>query len=144
MINLRRLKNRISAWWHPPQKWLSDAIPKSYCDKDELIRVVLFKIFRDFVDVERGIHSIYWKGMGFEYPDQVAGLEIEEKNRKIAKEMWKAWDWIAIGREESVKKLSILRAAEDYNSSHPLDKEIEDTDTKVLAKIVEWRPLLWT
>ena len=45
----------------PQQKWLTSSIPKTWCDKPELISDVLFTILIDFVERERGLENISYQ-----------------------------------------------------------------------------------
>jgi len=48
----------IRAWFKPQQKWLTDVVPRTFCDKVELVPRVLFAILVDFVENEKGLSQL--------------------------------------------------------------------------------------
>ena len=50
--------HRVRCIFIPQQKWLTSSIPKTWCDKPELISDVLFTILINFVEEEKGLENI--------------------------------------------------------------------------------------
>ena len=53
-----RIRNSISSFFRPRQKWLTKVIPNTWCDKTELIPLLLFTILIDFVEGEKGTDQL--------------------------------------------------------------------------------------
>jgi hypothetical protein len=49
---------KIRAFFIPQQRWLTGVIPRTYCDKVELVPRVLFAILVDFVEKEKGLSQL--------------------------------------------------------------------------------------
>lgn len=88
---------QVSSRLNPRQKWLTKTIPRTYCDKVELIPQLLFTCLVNYVEVEEGLSHLDtdWteelKG-GFisqEYVDNVVGTE------RLLKEVY---DYIKVER----------------------------------------------
>lgn len=48
----------IRGFFIPQQRWLTRVIPRTYCDKVELVPRVLFAILIDFVEKEKGLSQL--------------------------------------------------------------------------------------
>lgn len=51
------LKNKIEAWFNPRQKWLTQTIPNTWCDKVTLIPHLLFECLVHYVEKEEGLQD---------------------------------------------------------------------------------------
>lgn len=49
---------KIRSFFIPQQRWLTKIIPRTYCDKVELVPRVLFAILVDFVEKEKGLSQL--------------------------------------------------------------------------------------
>ena len=49
---------KIRSFFISQQRWLTKAIPRTYCDKVELVPCVLFAILVDFVEKEKGLSQL--------------------------------------------------------------------------------------
>jgi hypothetical protein len=49
---------KIRSFFIPQQRWLTKIIPRTYCDKVELVPRVLFAILIDFVEKEKGLSQL--------------------------------------------------------------------------------------
>ena len=49
---------KIRAVFIPQQRWLTRVVPRTYCDKVELVPRVLFAILIDFVEKEKGLAQL--------------------------------------------------------------------------------------
>lgn len=49
---------KIQGYFSPQQRWLTRVIPRTYCDKVELVPRVLFAILIDFVEKEKGLSQL--------------------------------------------------------------------------------------
>ena len=59
LTNSRRdLWYKISSWFNPRQKWLTKVIPNIWCDKVELVPLLLFTVLIDFVEQEKGLDQL--------------------------------------------------------------------------------------
>lgn len=66
---------KISGILKPRQKWLTKQIPKQWCDKVELIRLVLFESVIHFVESEDCFNTIDWEGSSAEHAKAKKTLE---------------------------------------------------------------------
>jgi hypothetical protein len=96
------LCSAIKYWFKPQQKWLLDEIPNTWCDKTELIKVVLFKMLEHYVEEEHGLQD---------------------------KEDWVTCELISQGYIDNVKNVDgALREVYDYIKVHRpiLEKQLDD------------------
>jgi hypothetical protein len=52
------LKCNLQCLFNPKQKWLTKKIPRTWCDKPELIQSLLFEILVHYVEEEDGLREI--------------------------------------------------------------------------------------
>jgi len=96
---------QVNSRWNPRQKWLTDKIPRTYCDKVELIPLLLYTCIIDFVEKEKALERIDWEG-SFE-----GGAEFREK-------LVECYDWAKKGREEHQKRSDAARPEPLRDFSH--------------------------
>ena len=53
-----RLYWKTRSFFIPQQRWLTRVIPRTYCDKVELVPRILFAILIDFVEKEKGLSQL--------------------------------------------------------------------------------------
>ncbi len=152
-------RDRISPFLWPRQKWLTDAIPKTWNDKRVLIPDILYLMVVHYVDGEKAFESIDFEASGL---------------GSFAKELKEVYDWAKVGRKELQKKIDdsypdlgngliliddetlgqevkfnlsgngFKSYEELYGEVNRLEAELEDSDTKCLEWIVRNRNHLWT
>lgn len=155
------LKWDIICFFTPRQKWLTDKIPNNWCDKVELIPLVLFEILVNFVEQE--MEAVSWD-FSQEVRHGNCSQEYSDHIKFIKSEILSVYDYIKIKRpslEQELKDLhppledvvKDLQNLFDNRSSSLMDahreiervkKEIEDLDTQAMYKIVKYRSYLWT
>lgn len=155
-----RLKNWISELIWPRQKWLTKKIPRHWCDKVELIPICLYEMIVDFVEKEMD-------NVGWDWKEEVEAGYCTQKQADRVKQteetILEIYRWIKVKKpmmqiaEERYLNLAFedteldslsFELTEEQNNylekSRELEKEIEEEDQKMLHKIIEVRPYLWT
>lgn len=112
------LRYKICAWFNPRQKWLTQTIPNTWCDKVTLIPHLLFSCLVHYVEDEKGLQDeIDWsddlkKGyISQEYVDNIQATDSELRA---------VYNYIKVERPQ---------LEEQYNNSYPTlksSKEIND------------------
>lgn len=155
-----RLKNWISELIWPRQKWLTKKIPRHWCDKVELIPICLYEMIVDFVEKEMD-------NVGWDLTEEVeAGhctQEQADRVKQTKETILEIYRWIKVRKpmmqmsenlylnlafeDTELDSLSFELTEEQNNyleKSRKLEKEINEEDQKMLHKIIEVRPYLWT
>ena len=151
----------IKYFFNPRQKWLTKKIPNHWCDKDELIRIVIFECLVDFVDGEKCFEVICWgeneedlKHYGENW-QQVVQEKQEEKTKII-----KCYNYIT--KQRSQLAIELDKAYPEFNIDDPFNIQqkqsyletygevnrikalIKKLDNETLLTILELRERLWT
>lgn len=143
----------ITTWFNPRQKWLTRAIPNTWCDKDELILRLNFAILVDFVESEKGLNQLE-----IDWDDEISkgyvSREYVDDVKRIYTQLKEVYVYIKDERPKLDKQLADsypdfpptpgLSFRELYAESDRLDKLLEDRDNWALNKIIEYRNYLWT
>lgn len=66
---------RIQCFFNPKQKWLTKKIPKTWCDKVELLKLTCFESIVHFVEGENAFEVIDWEGSSHDH--KVAKKELQ-------------------------------------------------------------------
>jgi hypothetical protein len=156
-----RVWDDVCAWFNPRQKWLTDVIPNTWCDKTELIPRVLFICLVDFVDNEKGLDqlNVDWSS------DLAAGYitqeYVDEVNSKygLLKEVY---DYIKTERHQlhidldaayppmpdlfTKRTVTMEEGSYEklYGEVNRIEKLIEEKDQWAMKAIVEHVGILWT
>lgn len=147
----------VKDYFNPRQKWLTKVIPNHWCDKVELVPLLLFTVLTDFVENENGLSqlSINWETerafVSQEYIDNVMTSYGELKE---------TYDYIKVDRpilekafydsfpEIDFSKSGTFATKEPfeiaYLENNRLEKELRDRDLKAMMTIVKHHELLWT
>ena len=116
----RELKWNIRDYFFPKSKWLFKKIGNHYCDARGLVDIVLFEILVHFVEVDKGLDSIWSDEL---YADDLEKGYINEeyKNERseIRNQLWTAYHYIKNERPE-------------------LEKQEEESHPKPLKPHAEW------
>jgi hypothetical protein len=94
----RELKWDIICYFRPRQQWLVDKLPRQFCDKVELIPLVMFEMLIHFVEDEEGLDGIW----GPHYEESDTWKSIREPVRK---ELEDAYNYIKTDRPLLQKEL---------------------------------------
>ena len=149
----------IKCFFNPRQKWLTKKIPNHWCDKVELIRIVLFESLVHYVDGEKCFEVLAWEEE--DYKD--IGLNwktlLNEKQERKAK-ILKCYDYITkqrpqlcIDLDKSYPEFNIddlvavrktINYLDTYGEAIRIEKLIEKLDNETLSTILELRQGLWT
>lgn len=136
------------------QKWLTDKIPKAWCDKDLLIEICLFSILVDYVENEdNSLNS-----NNFDEEVKAGFISIEESARLLEKNHRINAAYKYIKNDRAILEAAIDDAYPDpaiytgtnctykdmYGEVDRLTKIMEDADTAVMMLIVEIRGYLWS
>lgn len=145
----RDLKYKIRDFFWPRQKWLLRNVPNSWCDKVELIPLVLFEILVHFVEEEMDIVSWDWQ-------DEVkAGHTSQEKAdeiRRVAAEIKEVYNYIKhvrpcleIQLENSYPDFNVSGSYQElYGETDRLTAFIKEQDEWAMQVILSVREYLWT
>lgn len=146
----RIFHENITCRINPRQRWLVKKIPKTWCDKPELIPILLYEMVIHFVEKEECFKVTDWAG---------SGIAEEEKQLK------EIYQWAKTGRNEFLNKIdkaypNVVPTKEnpfsfvkedgsptsfkDYDLVFKLEKEFEEYDRECLIWIVKNRAILWT
>jgi hypothetical protein len=131
-----KLYYKIRDMLFPRQRWLTKKIPKDWCDKPELIKIILFETLVHFVEEENGLSDlkVNWD------EDISAGFirqnAIDHK-RNILLRLNEAYSYIKNDRPRLIQKL-----ADDYRIS--LQDDIDRRDQATLNTIISHQSILWT
>lgn len=143
----------ITTWFNPRQKWLTNMIPNTWCDKCELVPLLNFAILVDFVESEKGLDqlTIDWNA---EMKNGFISQEYVDNVMRVYGELKQVYDYIKGERPQLQKQhdesypyfppSSKLSYEELYGETNRLEKLLHDRDTWALNKIIEHREYLWT
>jgi hypothetical protein len=145
----------VKDWFNPRQKWLTKVIPNHWCDKTELVPLVLFAILVDFVEKENGLDqlTIDWDQerafVSQEYIDSVMSscLALKEaydyiKTERPLLDKALADSYPDIDLTDTIKLKQPYHIA--YAETNRLEKELEEKDLKTMTTIVKHWQFLWT
>lgn len=99
----RELKWDIICYFRPRQQWLVDKLPRQFCDKVELIPLVLFEILVNFVEDEEGLEGIW----GDRYLNDEYSEDYRIIREPIRKELEEIYEYIKKDRPELEKQLDL-------------------------------------
>jgi hypothetical protein len=160
--NLRNWWDWLKAWFTTHSNVIFLDIEPTWCDKNELIRLAVFKLLVDFVEKEKPNEHIEWLSddghknaqttfMGAYYwiktlrPQlvEISGYNLSEWGK--LKGNWK-WKELPNGNSEFVgfQNKETKESKAHYSTHNVLEKVIEETDDKVLTDIIKIRGYLWT
>jgi len=149
----------VRAFFNPRQKWLTKQIPKTWCDKTELVPLVLFAILIDFVESEKGCDqlNVDWSediAKGYVTPEYVDSV------KRIYSELLEVYHYAKTGRAALQKALDESYPEIDITSKTPwkteqpyeiayaetnrLEKLIEEKDQWAMTTIIKHVGVLWT
>jgi hypothetical protein len=163
---------KIFNWWfwsnawsdfkcifNPRQRWLTKKIPNHWCDKVELIRIMLFECLVHYVDGEKCFENVAWDNEE-DFKDSGPNWEkiFEEKKETKAK-ILKCYDYITKQRPQLDKDLykaypeftnidDMINNKNNYLERYAgvisIEAEMERLDNETLFTILELRQVLWT
>ncbi len=127
----------FSNWWDdnistrlwPRNKWLTDVVPRHWCDKDGLMEKMLFAMLIHFVEKEECFETIDWNASG---------------QKVFAQELRKYYDWLT---RICPKQEAVMRAActaSRYEKYWRLKEKSEKKQTEILVWMVKNREYFWT
>jgi hypothetical protein len=167
---LSELKSIIEAWFNPRQKWLTQTIPNTWCDKTTLIPHLLFECLVHYVEQEKGLQDqLDWS------QDLKEGYVTQQYVEGIVKrdaELRKAYNYIKFERPELEYQLensypetnreifvinedghTVMRSCKDlygmpyeqaYAQTNRLEKFIAKKDMMTMKTIIKYHEFLWT
>ena len=160
--NLQNWYDWIKAWFTVHSNIIILDIPPTWCDKDELIRLSVFKLLVNFVEKEKPNEHVEWSSdeghknaqkifMGSYYWIKTLRPQLEEISDYNLSEWgrlkgnWK-WNELPNGNSEFLGfQNEETEESKAHNSAHKaLEQIIEETDDKVLVDIIKIRSYLWT
>jgi len=131
---MKSLRKHLLKWLFGDNAWAAEVLPRTYRDKDEIIRRVLFEALVRYVEDEDNLAE----GRCVEYYSvelQCNYITLDEVNKRIAwrQELYDAYLYIKEGRsklEEDLDwKISITR--------------VDELDQKTMEAIVKYSGYLW-
>lgn len=164
------LKATISCFFFPRQRWLTKKIPTHWCDKVELIPLLLFECLVHYVEAEKGLrdNTDYTEDLkdGFvsqEYVDSVIVTDTElrrvynyikftrpqlhkELDESYPKPKVDAFTKNVDGKStmKSCEELYGLPFKEAYSETIRLEALIEEKDLWAMNTIIKHRQKMWT
>lgn len=148
----------ISNTCKPRQRWLTSKIPKSWCDKPELIELVLFETLINFVEEEDGC-----KDLTYDWSDDIKQGHVSQKYvddvTATTKELLDAYNYIKTERPvlqqkylDSLPNTTLLDLNDrlqiiydgDYKEAVAVEDYIDSKDRLTLETIVKHYKFLWT
>lgn len=166
----KNIKTNISCFFFPRQRWLTKKIPNQWCDKVELIRLVLFECLVDYVEGEKCFERLSWDDEEYKQYG-IRGEYIFKEKEKLKGIIVNAYNYIKIERPKLEKDLDAsypkpiaasfvesngktiwasceaqygMSFEDAYRETLRLEKLIDELDQKYLHDIVEIRQTLWT
>lgn len=164
------IKDHVERFFFPRQRWLTKKISNQWCDKDELIRLLLFECLVDYVEGEKCFEVLSWDSA--EYKAWGIDGEFIAKEKETLKEtILNTYNYIKVKRPQLVKdheasypttigpayktvngkivwtscEMQYGMSFEDaYSENTRLEKLIDELDQKHLHDIIEIRKTLWT
>jgi hypothetical protein len=150
--------DELGAWFNPRQKWLTSKIPNTWCDKPELIRILMFEMIVNFVEEEKGLDqfNVDWSE---DIKDGYVTQEYVDDRNSIYSQIKIVYDYIKDERpalvkahDESYPEINFNTFApvndvpfnEAYAENNRLEALLEEKDDWALHKIVELREYIWT
>jgi hypothetical protein len=151
----------IKCFFNPRQKWLTKKIPNHWCDKVELIRIVLFECLVNFVDGEKCFEVLCWgeDKEDHKYYGENWQQIVKEKQEEKAK-ILKCYDYITKQRPQlsidlnkaypkfDIDDLFRIKLKQSYQETYGevirIEELIEKLDNETLSTILELRERLWT
>jgi hypothetical protein len=153
-----RLWDSIRAYFNPRQKWLTDRIPNTWCDKTELIPDLLFTCLIDFVESEKGTDQL-----NVDWSDDLAAgyitQEYVDSINTIYSEIQSAYEYAKNERpllikahEDSYPDVVIddngirtsLPYEEAYRENNRLEALLEKRDYETMHTIIKHVGVFWT
>lgn len=138
----RKVKNGVRRVFNPQHQDLRKAIPRSWSDISDLIVDVNFAMILSFKKEADESH-VDWDGT--------------EKHREFKNWLDSAAHWITVGRpncQVQSDALQPLHPLDDlqkgktyeelYGEMNKMEKLMEDTDSKILKEMIEYRGYFWT
>jgi hypothetical protein len=125
---------------NPRNKWLTNQIPKSWCDKTHLVKDINFACIVDFIEGEKALNVVDWEASS-------------DQADKFSKELMQCYKWIKEERPVLEKQYDNSYPDEetmtgdyhvDYAEHNRLEALLNEGDTKWLVWIVTNRDFLWT
>lgn len=133
-----RWKDRVSDFFFPKQKWLCEKIPKKWIDYPELIRISLFAIVVDFVEVGGALN--------FFEPD-AAVEEGQEDSHEFYSGLKECFEYITLDRPALESALNACwreKVVRNYYSEiERIENELSVKDTKYLSWIAANNESMW-
>jgi hypothetical protein len=151
----------IKCFFNPRQRWLIKKIPNHWCDKVELIRIVLFECLVDFVDGEKCFEVLCWGENEEDYKHYGENWQqkVQEKQEEKAK-ILKCYDYITKQRpqlsidldkaypefdiDDMLQVRKTINYLDTYGEVIRIEALIEKLDKETLSTILELRERLWT
>lgn len=154
---IKNLFYAVDTFFRPRQKWLTKKIPKTWCDKVELLPLLMFEILIRFVEEENGIAQLHldWtedveKGfVSQEYVDNIKSIYSElEKTYYYVKTERKTLESALDKAYSDVPIWPNIASLKSYNEVYSevirIEKEIEEKDFAAMYTIVKHHQVLWT
>lgn len=133
----QNLRDNISVFISPRQKWLTKVIPKTWTDKDDLMRICLFEMLVHFVEEEEGVKLCKESDWEEDIKSGYVSKKYVKDHVKWCKKVLSLYAYITGERPSIVKKFE-----QDY--SLEIEEELFKKDTAAMVDIVKTRGYMWT
>lgn len=153
-----RFRQDVKNYFAPKQKWLTKKIPNHWCDKSDLIPIILFEMIVHFVEEEMDM-------VGWDWNKEVQGGHLSQEHADKIKQteatILEIYKWIKTDKpvmEKEYQRLVSLSFPKHGNLcfyltkeqrefllvAHTIEIEISKKDQEMLYKVIEVRESLWT
>lgn len=149
---------KIRPIWDPSHTRIRKAIPRKWMDLSSLIETVNFEFIKSFYEEEYVDGIVDWEGSG-------------ERHVEFARWLEAAYQYVTVLRPDLEKQLDdayppsrpisecfeeseetfngkklfkFIPSNSDYSEVNRIEKLIEDTDTKLLTELIQYRTFFWS
>jgi hypothetical protein len=149
---------KIRPIWDPSHTRIRKAIPRKWMDLSSLIETVNFEFIKSFYEEEYIDGIVDWEGSGEKHIEFARWLEsayqyITVLRPDLEKQLDEAYpptrpieEWFEESEEtyKGEKLFKFIPSNNDYSEVNRIEKLIEDTDTKLLTELIQYRTFFWS
>lgn len=135
---------QVDTRFRPRQKWLTDKIPRTFCDVDYLIETCVFESLISFWESDSGEETLRFQfecEYGEEYGmSEEASAQRKTDYREIYRRLNAAYNW-AKARDKYIESSLDRKNMDEYIKA---ERRRVERDTFFLKEIIELRDKLWS
>lgn len=134
--------DKLKSYLFPQQKWLTKKIPKTWEDKPELIRNILFEILVNYVEEEEGLQD-QW-----DWEKEICAGHVSDKYvadiKKHDGELRAAYQYVKNGRLLIEEYLDFILEKDDIKKYAEVEDYLQKRDIEIMTIIVKHHGKMWT